>query len=294
MKKLLTVVLSLVLVASLLAGCGTDNNSTGNNSSFNLNNEIVVVSREEGSGTRGAFVELTGVEAKDDNGNTVDRTYEEAIVYNGTNQVLTAVAGNEYAIGYISTGSLNNTVRPLKIDGVEPTTENIKNGSYKIARPFNIATKSDVSEITQDFIDFIMSKEGQEIVSDSFIAVDDNPSPYAGSKPSGKVIVAGSTSVTPVMEKLREAYLEINPNAEIEIHSTGSSAGMQAAITGTADIGMASRDLKDSEKAELDYLAIAIDGIAVINNPTNTIDDLALEQVTKIFTGEIIKWSDIK
>ena len=139
-----------------------------------------------------------------------------------------------------------------------------------------------------------MSKEGQEIVSDSFIAVDDNPSPYAGSKPSGKVIVAGSTSVTPVMEKLREAYLEINPNAEIEIHSTGSSAGMQAAITGTADIGMASRDLKDSEKAELDYLAIAIDGIAVINNPTNTIDDLALEQVTKIFTGEIIKWSDIK
>ncbi|NLK44950.1 MAG: phosphate ABC transporter substrate-binding protein [Tissierellia bacterium] len=294
MKKLLTVVLSLVLVASLLAGCGTDNNSTGNNSSFNLNNEIVVVSREEGSGTRGAFVELTGVEAKDDNGNTVDRTYEEAIVYNGTNQVLTAVAGNEYAIGYISTGSLNNTVRPLKIDGVEPTTENIKNGSYKIARPFNIATKGDVSEITQDFIDFIMSKEGQEIVSDSFIAVDDNPSPYAGSKPSGKVIVAGSTSVTPVMEKLREAYLEINPNAEIEIHSTGSSAGMQAAITGTADIGMASRDLKDSEKAELDYLAIAIDGIAVINNPTNTIDDLALEQVTKIFTGEIIKWSDIK
>ena len=294
MKKLLTVVLSLVLVASLLAGCGTDNNSTGNNSSFNLNNEIVVVSREEGSGTRGAFVELTGVEAKDDNGNTVDRTYEEAIVYNGTNQVLTAVAGNEYAIGYISTGSLNNTVRPLKIDGVEPTTENIKNGSYKIARPFNIATKSDVSEITQDFIDFIMSKEGQEIVSDSFIAVDDNPSPYAGSKPSGKVIVAGSTSVTPVMEKLREAYLEINPNAEIEIHSTGSSAGMQAAITGTADIGMASRDLKDSEKAELDYLAIAIDGIAVINNPTNTIDDLALEQVTKIFTGEMIKWSDIK
>ena len=145
MKKLLTVVLSLVLVASLLAGCGTDNNSTGNNSSFNLNNEIVVVSREEGSGTRGAFVELTGVEAKDDNGNTVDRTYEEAIVYNGTNQVLTAVAGNEYAIGYISTGSLNNTVRPLKIDGVEPTTENIKNGSYKIARPFNIATKGDVS-----------------------------------------------------------------------------------------------------------------------------------------------------
>lgn len=298
MKKLLTVVLSLVLVASLLAGCGP-NNSAGNNTnesgdSFDLDKEIVVVSREEGSGTRGAFVELTGIEASDDSGNTVDRTYEEAIVYNGTNQVLTAVAGNEYAIGYVSTGSLNDTVRALKIDGVEPTSENIKNGSYKIARPFNIATKGDVSEVTQDFIDFIMSKEGQEMVADSFIAVDDNASPYAGSKPSGKVIVAGSTSVTPVMEKLREAYLEINPNAEIEIHSTGSSAGMQAAINGTADIGMASRDLKDSEKAELKDLAIAIDGIAIINNPANTIDDLTLEQVTKIFTGEITKWSHIK
>ena len=293
MKKLLTIGLIFILVTSLLAGCGADN-STDSGNGFDLNKEIVVVSREEGSGTRGAFVELTGVEIEDDNGNTVDRTYEEAIVYNGTNQVLTAVAGNEYAIGYISTGSLNDSVRALKIDGVEPTTENIKNGSYKIARPFNIATKGDVSEVTQDFIDFIMSKEGQEIVSDSFIAVDDNPSPYAGSKPSGKVIVAGSTSVTPVMEELREAYLEINPNAEIEIHSTGSSAGMQAAINGTADIGMASRELKDSEKAELDYLAIAIDGIAIINNPANTIDDISLENLTKIFIGEITKWSDIK
>lgn len=293
MKRILTIGIILILGASILGGCGA-NNSTDSGKGFNLDKEIVVISREEGSGTRGAFVEITGIEAKDELGNTVDRTYEEAIVYNGTNQVLTAVAGNEYAIGYVSTGSLNDTVRALKIDGVEPTSENIKNGSYKIARPFNIATKGDVSEVTQDFIDFIMSKEGQEIISHSFIAIDDNALPYAGSKPSGKVIVAGSTSVTPVMEKLREAYLEINPNAEIEIHSTGSSAGMQAAINGTADIGMASRDLKDSEKAELEDLAIAIDGIAIINNPANTIDDLTLEQVTKIFTGEITKWSDIK
>lgn len=293
MKKLLTIGLIFILVTSLLAGCGADN-STDSGNGFDLNKEIVVVSREEGSGTRGAFVELTGVEIEDDNGNTVDRTYEEAIVYNGTNQVLTAVAGNEYAIGYVSTGSLNDSVRALKIDGVSPTSENINNGSYKIARPFNIATKGDVSEVTQDFMAFIMSKEGQEIVATSYIAVEDNAGLYAGSKPSGKIVVAGSTSVTPVMEELREAYLEINPNAEIEIHSTGSSAGMQAAINGTADIGMASRELKDSEKAELDYLAIAIDGIAIINNPANTIDDISLENLTKIFIGEITKWSDIK
>ncbi|NLY85746.1 MAG: phosphate ABC transporter substrate-binding protein [Tissierellia bacterium] len=293
MKRILTIGIILILGASILGGCGA-NNSTDSGKGFNLDKEIVVISREEGSGTRGAFVEITGIEAKDELGNTVDRTYEEAIVYNGTNQVLTAVAGNEYAIGYVSTGSLNETVRALKIDGVEPTTENIKNGSYKIARPFNIATKGNLTEITQDFIDFIMSKEGQEIVSEDFIAVDDNAAPYAGSKPSGKIIIAGSTSVTPVMEKLREAYLEINPEAEIEIHSTGSSAGMQAVINGTADIGMASRDLKDSEKADLDYMAIAIDGIAVINNPANTIDNLSLEDVTKIFIGEITRWSHIK
>jgi len=293
MKRILTIGIILILGASILGGCGA-NNSTDSGKGFNLDKEIVVISREEGSGTRGAFVEITGIEAKDELGNTVDRTYEEAIVYNGTNQVLTAVAGNEYAIGYVSTGSLNETVRALKIDGVEPTTENIKNGSYKIARPFNIATKGNLTEITQDFIDFIMSKEGQEIVSEDFIAVDDNAAPYAGSKPSGKIIIAGSTSVTPVMEKLREAYLEINPEAEIEIHSTGSSAGMQAVINDTADIGMASRDLNDSEKADLDYMAIAIDGIAVINNPANTIDNLSLEDVTKIFIGEITRWSHIK
>lgn len=293
MRKILIVSLFFALSASILGGCGA-NNSKKSSHIFDLNNEIVVVSREEGSGTRAAFVELTGVEEKDEQGNTVDRTYEEAIVYNGTNQVLTAVAGNEYAIGYVSTGSLNETVRALKIDGVEPTTENIKNGSYKIARPFNIATKGNLTEITQDFIDFIMSKEGQEIVSEDFIAVDDNAAPYAGSKPSGKIIIAGSTSVTPIMEKLREAYLKINPNTEIEIHSIGSSAGIQAVMNGTADIAMASRDLKDNEKAELNPITIAIDGIAVINNPGNTIDNLSLEDLRKIFIGEIRKWSDIE
>lgn len=293
MRKILIVSLFFALSASILGGCGA-NNSKKSSHIFDLNNEIVVVSREEGSGTRAAFVELTGVEEKDEQGNTVDRTYEEAIVYNGTNQVLTAVAENEYAIGYVSIGSLYETVRALKIDGVEPTTENIKNGSYKIARPFNIATKGYLTELTEDFIDFIMSKEGQEIISHSFIAIDDNALPYAGSKPSGKIIIAGSTSVTPIMEKLREAYLKINPNTEIEIHSIGSSAGIQAVMNGTADIAMASRDLKDNEKAELNPITIAIDGIAVINNPGNTIDNLSLEDLRKIFIGEIRKWSDIE
>lgn len=293
MRKILIVSLFFALSASILGGCGA-NNSKKSSHIFDLNNEIVVVSREEGSGTRAAFVELTGVEEKDEQGNTVDRTYEEAIVYNGTNQVLTAVAENEYAIGYVSIGSLYETVRALKIDGVEPTTENIKNGSYKIARPFNIATKGYLTELTEDFIDFIMSKEGQEIISHSFIAIDDNALPYAGSKPSGKIIIAGSTSVTPIMEKLREAYLKINPNTEIEIHSIGSSAGIQAVMNGTADIAMASRDLKDNEKAELNPITIAIDGIAVINNPGNTIDNLSLEDLRKIFIGEISKWSDIE
>jgi len=293
MRKILIVSLFFALSASILGGCGA-NNSKKSSHIFDLNNEIVVVSREEGSGTRAAFVELTGVEEKDEQGNTVDRTYEEAIVYNGTNQVLTEVAKNEYAIGYVSIGSLYETVRALKIDGVEPTTENIKNGSYKIARPFNIATKGYLTELTEDFIDFIMSKEGQEIISHSFIAIDDNALPYAGSKPSGKIIIAGSTSVTPIMEKLREAYLKINPNTEIEIHSIGSSAGIQAVMNGTADIAMASRDLKDNEKAELNPITIAIDGIAVINNPGNTIDNLSLEDLRKIFIGEIRKWSDIE
>lgn len=298
MKKIISLVLSFILVASILVGCSSNNvgeNTGGSNKKeFDLSKEIVVVTREEGSGTRGAFVELTGVEEKDGSGKKVDRTTKEAITQMKTDTVLTTVAGNEYAIGYVSTGSLNDTVKALSVDGVAPTTENIKNGSYKIARPFNIATKGEISSLAQDFIDFIMSKEGQEVVSKSYIAVDDNADSYAGSKPSGKIVVAGSSSVTPVMEKLREAYIAINPNAQIEVQQSDSSAGMQAAIDGTADIGMASRALKDSEKAELEDLAIALDGIAVITHTSNTVDNLTLDNVKNIFIGEIVNWSDIK
>ena len=291
MKKIISLALTGILAASLLAGCGASSDKI---EGFDTSSDIVVVTREEGSGTRGAFVELTGIEEKDPSGNKVDRTTKEAITQMKTDTILTSVAGNESAIGYVSTGSLNDTVKALNINSVTPTSENIKNGSYKIARPFNIATKGEVSEVAQDFIDFIMSKEGQDVVAKSYIAIDDNAAPYSGAKPTGKIVVAGSSSVTPVMEKLREAYIAINTNAEIEVQQSDSSAGMKAAIDGTADIGMASRALKDSEKAELKDIAIALDGIAVITHTTNTITDLTIENVKSIFIGEMIKWSDIK
>lgn len=286
MKNIVALGLIFILAASLLVGCGAKEG-------FDPSSEIVVVTREEGSGTRGAFIELVGVEEKGEDGTKTDRTTKEAITQMKTDTVLTSVAGNAYSIGYVSTGSLNDTVKALSIDGVEPTTENIKDGKYKIARPFNIATKSEVGELTQDFMDFIMSKEGQEVVAQSYISVDENASPYNGTKPPGKIVVAGSSSVTPVMEKLREAYLAINTDATIEVQQSDSSAGMQAAIDGTADIGMSSRELNDSEKAELTDLAIALDGIAIVVNPANTIADLSIDDVKSIYIGETLNWNEI-
>lgn len=289
MKKLISLALSGLIAASLLTGCSPDNSSSEGGEL----SEIVVITREEGSGTRGAFVELTGIEEKGNDGTKTDRTSKEAITQMKTDTVLTSVAGNKDSIGYVSTGSLNDTVKAINIDGVSPTTENIKNGSYKISRPFNIATKGEISELAKDFIDFIMSKDGQTVVSKSYIAVDDSLPPYSGSKPTGKIVIAGSSSVTPIMEKLREAYIEINPNAEIEVQQSDSSSGMTAAINGTADIGMASRNLKDSEKEQLNSLAIALDGIAVITHKENTIADLTIDNVKKIFVGNITNWSEI-
>lgn len=297
MKKIFKLVLTGILAISLLVGCGkntgTDTKTESSSGEFDTSKDIVVVTREEGSGTRGAFIELFGIEEKSPDGKKVDRTTKEAITQMKTDTVIKTVEGNEYSIGYISTGSLNETIKPVKIDGVEPTTDNIKDGSYKIARPFNIAIKDSTDELTKDFMDFIMSKEGQEIVSESYIAIDDNTTPYNGTKPSGKIVVAGSSSVTPVMEKLREGYLKINEDAEIEIQLSDSSAGMQAAIDGTAQIGMASRALKNSEKIELKDIAIALDGIAVIVNKSNSITDLTAENVKSIFIGDTIKWNEI-
>ena len=208
--------------------------------------------------------------------------------------MLTNVAGYEYAIGYVSLGSISDAIKVMKIDGVEATPENVKNGTYKIARPFNIATKGEPTGLARDFITYILSSEGQEVVANSYISITDDAPAYNGDKPAGKIVVAGSSSVTPIMEKLKEPYEQVNPNAEIENQLSDSTAGMNAAIDGTCDIGMASRSLKDSEKEQLNGIEIALDGIAIITNSANTIDNLTTENVKDIFTGEITIWSDIQ
>lgn len=285
-KKSIITVMVMAIVSGALTACGAE--------VFKTSEMISVVSREDGSGTRGAFIELFGVEQKDASGKKYDYTTDEANVTNSTSVMMTSVSSDEYAIGYISLGSLNNTVKVLKIDGAEATAENIKSGTYKISRPFNIATKGTLSESAKDFIDYILSAEGQKIVEASgYISVSDAKA-YSGPKPSGKVVIAGSSSVTPVMEKLKEAYLLINTNAQIEIQESDSTTGMASTINGICDIGMASRALKDSEKTSgLTQTAIALDGIAVIVNKNNPLNDMTSENVKNIFIGKSTKWSDI-
>lgn len=256
--------------------------------------EITVVTREDGSGTRGAFIELLGIEQADDSGTKVDRTTLEAIQSNSTSVMMTTVAGDPYAIGYISLGSLNDTVKAVKIDGAEATVEAIENGSYKVARPFNIATTADLNEAAQDFIGYILSDDGQRVVEDAgYISVASTA--YAGASGlEGRVVVAGSSSVTPVMEKLKEAYAAVQPGVEIEIQQSDSSTGMTSTVEGICDIGMASRDLKDSELEQgLTPTVIATDGIAVVVNNANPVDGLSAEQVQEIFTGEVTSWAGI-
>lgn len=287
-KQKLSLILAGLMTASLLSGCAQDGNAAGN-SGDGGDDAITVVTREDGSGTRSAFVELTGVEEDGE-----DKTTEEAVVANQTEAVMTQVSGNPSAIGYISLGSLNDTVKALKVDGAEASAENVKNGSYKVARPFNIAAKGDPSPVAQDFINFIMSKEGQEVVADGYIPVDDAAPAFEGTQPEGKIVVAGSSSVTPIMEKLQEAYEKVNPNATIEIQQSDSSAGMSGAIEGTCDIGMASRELKDSELSELTATQIAMDGIAIVVNKDNSLDDISTDSIKGIYTGEITSWADVK
>lgn len=298
-KKITATALFGVLAVSAFAGCGSANSSsnglsdTGSDAAkFDASKTISVVTREEGSGTRDAFTELTGVLVKNGD-NKTDNTTTSAVTINSTEAVITNVKDNEAAIGYISLGSLNDTVKALKIGGVEATADNVKSGDYAVSRPFNIAYKSELSEAAQDFVDYIMSSDGQKIVSDNgYVTVSENAA-YSGKKPSGKISVAGSSSVSPVMEKLAEAYQKVNTNAKVEIQTSDSSAGMQSAMGGTCDIGMASRDLKDEEKSALKAETIAKDGIAVIVNNANTCDDLTLDQVKSIYTGETTVWSDI-
>lgn len=298
-KKITATALFGVLAVSAFAGCGSANSSSNGSSDagsdtakFDASKTISVVTREEGSGTRDAFTELTGVLVKDGDSKT-DNTTTSAVTINSTEAVITNVKDNEAAIGYTSLGSLNDTVKALKIGGVEATADNVKSGDYAVSRPFNIAYKGELSDVAQDFVDYIMSSDGQKIVSDNgYVTVSENAA-YSGKKPSGKISVAGSSSVSPVMEKLAEAYQKVNTNAKAEIQTSDSSAGMQSAMGGTCDIGMASRDLKDEEKSALKVETIAKDGIAVIVNNANTCDDLTLDQVKSIYTGETTVWSDI-
>ena len=298
-KKITATALFGVLAVSAFAGCGSASSSSNGSSGagsdaakFDASKTISVVTREEGSGTRDAFTELTGVLVKDGD-NKTDNTTTSAVTINSTEAVITNVKDNEAAIGYISLGSLNDTVKALKIGGVEATADNVKSGDYAVSRPFNIAYKGELSDVAQDFVDYIMSSDGQKIVSDNgYVTVSENAA-YSGKKPSGKISVAGSSSVSPVMEKLAEAYQKVNTNAKVEIQTSDSSAGMQSAMGGTCDIGMASRDLKEEEKSALKVETIAKDGIAVIVNNANTCDDLTLDQVKSIYTGETTVWSDI-
>ena len=278
--------LAFVGVGVVLTACSKSNSSESK--------QISVVSREEGSGTRGAFIDLFGLEEKNSSGDTVDLTTANAIVTNSTSVTLTTVAGDDLAIGYASLGSLNDSVKVLKIDGTKASVETIKDGSYKISRPFNIVTKEDISEAAQDFINFILSSDGQAIVEENGYIPLDNVDTYQASVTSGKVVISGSSSVAPVMEKLKEAYTKVNSGVTIEIQQSDSSTGITDTIDGTSDIGMASRELEDSEIAQgVNSTVIATDGIAVIVNKNNTIDNLTSEQVKSIFSGEITTWEEL-
>ena len=303
MKKFITVLSMASMLAVAATGCGssdageedtTTDTQTEATSDWDSSSDITIVSREDGSGTRGAFIELFGIEVKQGD-EKVDMTTEEAQITNSTSVMMTTVAGDDYAIGYVSLGSLDDSVKALKIDGAEATADNVKSGTYKVSRPFNIATKDGLNnEVAKDFINFIMSTEGQAVIEENhYIAVDDVKA-FEGTKPSGKCVVGGSSSVSPVMQKLIEAYKEVNPNAEIELQTSDSTTGMTSTIDGSYDIGMASRELKDSELSEgLTPIVIATDGIAVIVNKNNSVDELSSEQVKAIYTGEALTWDEV-
>lgn len=300
LKKFLAVAAIIAMTAVSAAGCGSKEETTDGGqdtkteASWDSSNDISVVSREDGSGTRGAFIELFGVEEKDENGEKMDMTTEEAAITNSTSVMINTVAGNEYAIGYISLASLDDNVKAVKIDGAEATVDNIKSGSYKIQRPFNIVTKDGLSDVAQDFVNYIMSTEGQQIVEDNNGIPMDDVKPYEGNGASGKIVVSGSSSVSPIMEKLKEAYLAVNTGAEIEIQTNDSTTGVTSVIDGLCDIGMASRELKDTETEQgVTSTVIALDGIAVIVNNDSAVDELSSEQVKSIYTGEALTWDEV-
>ena len=279
-SKLAAIFTSVALAATMLASCGGSSD------------KITVISREDGSGTRGAFIELTGIEEKDSNGNKTDNTKKDALICKSTDVVLTQVSGDK--IGYISFGSLNDTVKALKVEGVEPSTATIESGDYKIVRPFNIAVKDGLSDAAQDFENYILSSEGQDIIEKAgYIKIDKSAAAYASNNASGKVVVSGSSSVTPVMEKLAEAYQKANTNVTVDVQQSDSSTGIKDAINGTSDIGMASRDISDDELSQgIKSVIIAQDAIAVIVNKDNAVEDITMDEIKAIYTGSKTTWSD--
>ena len=316
MKKTIVAMMIMAMTAASVAGCGSSSNDTAaaenttdaaadttaestaeaaddTAAAGSMSGAITVLSREDGSGTRGAFIELFGIEQKDADGK-VDNTIDSAEITNSTSVMMTTVAGNKNAIGYVSLGSLDeNQVKAVLIDGAQATAENVKDGTYKVSRPFNIATKGEPTGLAKDFIDYILSEEGQAVVEENGYVSEGNTGAFEGTGAEGKITVGGSSSVTPVMEKLKEAYAAVNPNATIEVQQSDSTTGMTSTIDGTYDIGMASRELKDEEAAELTGQVIALDGIAVIVNKENTIDELTSEDVLNIYTGATTDWSEI-
>ncbi|EGG80850.1 hypothetical protein HMPREF9477_01886 [Lachnospiraceae bacterium 2_1_46FAA] len=296
LRKLLAITAITTMAIVSAAGCGSsDKKEYGKKAEgWDSANDISVVSREDGSGTRGAFIELFGIEEKDASGEKVDNTTEEASVTNSTSVMMSTVEGNEYAIGYVSLGSLNDTIKSVKIDGAEATAENIKSGTYKISRPFNIVTKDKVSDVAQDFINYIMSPEGQKVVEEAGCIPMDDVKEYKSNGATGKIVIGGSSSVSPAMEKLKEAYTALNPKAEIEIQTSDSTTGVTSTIDGVFDIGMASREIKDSELSKgIKPTVIALDGIAVIVNNNSEVEELTSEQVKDIFTGELLTWDEV-
>ncbi len=303
MEKIVSLCVSAALLVCMAAGCGTSDSSESSSdisessasTSTSALGSITVLSREDGSGTRGAFIELFGIEEEDDTGSKVDKTVATAEITNSTAVMMTSVAGNVNAIGYISLGSLSDTVKAVKIDGAEATVDNIKDGTYAVSRPFNIVTGDDLSDAAADFIAYILSDEGQTVVEGEGYVSNGGSCAYTSTNPSGTVTVGGSSSVTPVMEKLAEEYQAINSNVTVEVQQTDSTTGISSVSEGVCDIGMASRELKDNElELGLTSQVIALDGIAVIVNNDNPIEELTSEQVKSIFTGETTEWSDVE
>lgn len=293
-KKSRILLLGLSLGLALTA-CNNDNSDNKDKSSDANDYDFVVVSREDGSGTRGAFIELVGLEEKKDNGEKEDHTTVEAEVQNSTNGIMTTVASDPNAIGYISLGSLNDTVKAIKVDGVEATEANIESGDYKISRPFNLVYKDgEIDDLSKDFLDYCLSTKAQDIVKqEGYVALKDTKDYEKQDGLSGKFTVAGSTSVTPLIEKLAESYRSINPEVKIEVQSNGSTAGIQAVRDNAASIAMSSRELDDQESKELKSEAIATDGIAVVVNNDSKIDDLTVEELRQIFSEEIINTGEL-